>query len=518
MAPTEPSFSIPDSYCKIQTALASFSTHASPEDEDVSTAASALPTVLPARGRGEEATLEHMLDELMHGFNGSKTSANYYGFVTGGVLPIAEVADNLVTTWDQNVGVHLPEYSVATLVEDRALAMLVELLELNGPEREGALSGGRWLGRTFTTGATSSNVLGLACGREAVLTRRIAARSGKKSEGTEPISVGELGLLEACRLAGVEEIQILTTMAHSSTFKAASIVGIGRSHVIDVGQADVPWKFDIDALERALQKPGTASIISLSCGEVNTGRFATSNYAEVAHIRALCDKYDAWLHVDGAFGLFARALPAEADFNTLRSACAGVELADSITSDAHKCLNVPYDCGFFLTPSARTLSAVFQNPNAAYLTAAAADAAVDPRYVPSPLNIGIENSRRFRALPVYAVLVAHGRHGLADMLTRQVQLARAIAAYIAHSPAYELLPDPTATHHDIGIIVLFRAVRPDLNHALVAKINASKRVYVSGTMWRAQPACRIAVSTWKVNVERDLAVLKSLLEDVAREA
>ena len=203
--------------------------------------------------------------------------------MTGGVLPIAEVADNIVTAFDQNVQVHLPDQSISTIVEDAALRMLTELVGL----------GEGWSGRTFTTGATGSNILGLACGREAVLDvqlKRIGQDGG----------VGELGVLNACLKAGVKEIQVLTTMGHSSLYKAASVVGIGRASVKDIPVSkDEPWKMDIERLEVELASgEGVVSIVAISAGEVNTGKFA-ADANQMKEIRRLCDKYGAWLHVDG---------------------------------------------------------------------------------------------------------------------------------------------------------------------------------------------------------------------------
>jgi glutamate/tyrosine decarboxylase-like PLP-dependent enzyme len=172
--------------------------------------------------------------------------------------------------------------------------MLVQLLNLGGAKRT------RWEGKIFTTGATASNLLGLACGREAVLERRLnvvnMGESGELRESRE--SVGEIGLLEACRRAGIEGFQVLTTMGHSSLSKAASVVGLGRQSVIDVGLAEAPWRFDFAKLEGLLGKQSTASIVAVSCGEVNTGRCATSGLEDMGRVRELCDRYGAWLHVD----------------------------------------------------------------------------------------------------------------------------------------------------------------------------------------------------------------------------
>ena len=268
-------------YARIQALVDNAPNDALPSRAALDTAAGSLQDSLALTGLGEEAVEKHLLTDLVPAFNGPKTSANYYGFVTGGVLPIAEFADHLVTAFDQNVQVHLPDQSISTVVEDRALRALVDLLDL----------GEEWQGRTFTTGATGANILGLACGRETVIQKRLAAG--------EP-GVGELGLLAACMRAGIREIQVLTAMGHSSLYKAASVVGLGRVAVKDIGSGpEQPWKIDIDQLQRELQRDGVASIVTLSAGEVNTGRFTTNGSSEMQQIRELCDKYKAWLHVDG---------------------------------------------------------------------------------------------------------------------------------------------------------------------------------------------------------------------------
>jgi glutamate/tyrosine decarboxylase-like PLP-dependent enzyme len=283
--PTVMAFSVSSSYFKLRSLVESSSNDALPAPSSILKAESTLPTSLPPNGLGEEATEEHLLADIVPGFNGPKTSANYYGFVTGGVFPIAEVADNIVTAFDQNAAVHLPDQSISTTVEDRALSMLVELLNL----------GDGWEGKVFTTGATGSNILGLACGREAILQARL-----KDVEGTS--GVGEMGLLAACVKAGVKEIQVLTTMGHSSLYKAASVVGLGRASVKDIPFSRKElWRMDIGLLERELQrsKDGVVSIVAVSAGEVNTGKFATDGLYKMKRIRYLCDKYGAWLHVDG---------------------------------------------------------------------------------------------------------------------------------------------------------------------------------------------------------------------------
>lgn len=231
-------------------------------------------------GRPATDVARHITEDIVPALCGQSLSSRYFGFVTGGVLPLAEWADNVVSHMDQNVQVHLPEQSVSTQVENAALEMLIGLLRLES----------EWKGRTFTTGATASNVLGLACGREAILQKRGA-------------SVGELGLLGACAKAEVSEIQVLTSGGHSSLSKAASIVGLGRASVKELPRsAAQPWKLDLDAVERELSRPGVASIIAVSIGEVNTGGYALDDVAEWKRLRQLADQHAAWIHADG--GMF----------------------------------------------------------------------------------------------------------------------------------------------------------------------------------------------------------------------
>ena len=472
-------------------------TNVLPTSAAIERARDKLASNLSADGLGLQKTIEHLQEDLAPAFNECSRSPNYYGFVTGGITPAASIADNLVTAYDQNVQVHLPNETIATDVEDRALSLLCELLNFQ-PEA--------WPHRTFTTGATASNVLGLACGREYVIAEASAHRTDAEN------SVGEYGIVEAMHRAGIDKIQILTTVPHSSLSKAASILGLGRASVKNVGQEDAPHKFDMKLLKSLLEQPSSASIVAVSASEVNTGLFATSSLDEMQELRKLCDMYGAWIHVDGAFGILGRVLDSP-EYASITNACAGLELADSITGDGHKLLNVPYDCGFFLSRHRNIAARVFQNPNAAYLATSNG-----PDSIMSPLNIGLENSRRFRALPVYASLLAYGKAGYRDMLERQIELCRGIAKFILESEDYELLPasggSVEETLSGIFIIVLFRAKNEELNKVLVEKIKATRKIYVSGTAWDGKPACRFAVSNWRTDAKRDLPLIQEVLQSV----
>jgi glutamate/tyrosine decarboxylase-like PLP-dependent enzyme len=470
-----------------------------PSAKDLARARASLPQSLANAGIGYEAAKQHILDDIIPGLNGSSISPNYYGFVTGGVTPAALFADNVVSAYDQNVQVHLPEHSVATDVEYNALGLLLDLLQLDRSS---------WYNGTLTTGATASNILGLACGRE------FAVRTAAKNRGATMQSVGQHGLFEVMQASGLSGLQVLSTLPHSSLVKAAGILGIGRANVKNVCRDDNPLLFDLANLEAELAISEKATIVAVSCGEVNTGHFATAGLEEMLEIRRLCDEYGAWLHVDGAFGIFGRILDDSLEFASIKKGCQGIELADSITGDGHKLLNVPYDCGFFLCRHATVAHDVFQNANAAYLTASMTDG---PSF-PSPLNIGIENSRRFRALPVYTSLLAYGRAGYQNMLERQICLARKIVGWVFDHPAYGVLPEASNKEDLLDktyMSVLFSAKNDELNQRLASTINATSRIYVSGTSWQGRSACRIAISNWRVDVERDFAIVTGVLESVA---
>lgn len=256
------------------------------------TAESSLRQSLPEEGLGIDKTTHHLLEEISPALNRASLSPNYYGFVTGGVSPAARVADTIVAFYDQNVQVHLPNETIATTVEDRALLLLLDLFHL---ERE------VWPCRIFTTGATSSNTLGLACGREYVVNEAVKRRQEEESVNSSdeiPATVGNIGILAACQAAGIENFQILTTMPHSSLKKAASVTGFGRFSVWDMGKPDNPIAFNFSKIQTMLDLGLTASIVVVSCGEVNTGFFATHSFKEFQALREICNHYGAWLHVD----------------------------------------------------------------------------------------------------------------------------------------------------------------------------------------------------------------------------
>lgn len=482
---------------------------------DIQNALAALPKTVPSSGLGTEEALKFIREQVAPGFALGHAGPRYFGFVTGGVLPAAEAGDFLATIYDQNCQVSLAEQTISTALEDRVLDMVLDLLDL--PR-------GRFAAKILTTGATASNILGLACGREYAV---------RTATGNQDHSVAEDGF------AGIT-VQVLCDRPHASTIKAASLVGIGRSNVIDMGSADGSG-IDLKLLEAKLseyvgsfEKERKAAFVVLSFGEVNTGEFSPN----IAAVREVCDKYNVWLHVDAAFGAFARLVPE------LAFMAKNLELADSIASDGHKWFNVPYDCGLFFSRSLALQKSIFgpspKVPPPAYLTPTQ-DPNAPPRTpeleaahaLPSPLFLGIENSRRFRALPLFCAMLAMGREGYTQIIRRNVEFARRVAEWMHTGPGsrwYRVLNvDTGAVPSQVDLnVVLFRAKddcgvdsytsrNPAGSAVLVNAINGTRKMYVSPG---AGGAVRLAVSNWMTGLDKgdgetgDFEIVVGVLEEV----
>lgn len=512
---------------KVKEALANSTSVADPRSQHNSKTATSnaaiLPKNIPALPQDALLLPEHTLplnraidrltQHILPYLSASSLSSRYYGFVTGGVTPAALIGDILASIFDQNNAVYLPNESISTNVEVAALNMLVDLFQL--PKDDWAIGTSGDGGGVFTTGATATNILGLALGREYGLQRRVKSVTGMD------MSVGEHGLLALAIAGDVDSVKVLSTLPHSSVAKAAGVLGIGRANVVSIIKKGTVMDVDVEKLESLIEngeRARTVYILAISAGEVNTGHFATGSGDVMEKVRSICDRYSVWVHVDGAMGLFARTLigcQRMHDYEQLINGVKGLELADSIGTDGHKLLNVPYDCGIFFTKHKKLSEQVFSNGNAAYLTSTTEDE------TQSPLNIGLENSRRLRALPVYATLSAYGREGYVDMLERQIGLSRKVAAWLDASEYYEVLPTYSTENKKemlakTFMIVLFRAKDDQVNENLVTKIKANGRIYVSGSVWDHKPACRLAVSNWRVNIDEDFPIIEDVLEKVAQ--
>src|SRR5207302_2913824 len=285
---------------------------------------------------------------------------------------------------------------------------------------------------------------------------------------------------------------------HASAEKALSMLGIGHE-VVRVLSSDAVGRIDMSAIEAALVAlKGEPAIVIATAGEVNAGGFDP-----IAAMVELAHRHHAWLHVDGAFGLFARVSPATADL------AAGVELADSVIADGHKWLTVPYDCGFAFCRDATLLTAVF-GMNAPYFPATEADH-------PDFLYLAPEMSRRARSLAVWATLAAYGRNGYRAMIERHVALARRLADQIRASSDFELLAEPRLN------VVCFR-YRPkgipeggldQLNRGLGQAVIADGTVYFGTTVYAGKVAFRPAIANWRTT-ERDVDIVLDVVRGLAQ--
>ncbi len=409
--------------------------------------------VLPEHGEDPADVIEAMAAAAAPGLVASN-GPRYFGFVTGGSLPAALAADWLTSAWDQNACLHVMSPAAAAF-EATAAAWLVDLLGLPAETSVG-----------FTTGATMANFTALAAARHAVL-----ARVGW--------DVGERGLAGAPRVRIVVGAQV-----HASVQTALRMLGFGRADVERVA-VDGEGRMRTDALAATLagiQDPLTPLIVCAQAGHVCTGAFdPLAPIADAVHARG------GWLHVDGAFGLWAAATPALAPLTT------GLARADSWATDAHKWLNVPYDSGVvFVRDRAahREATAV----GAAYLVTAEEGDRDGSAWVP-------ELSRRARGFTVYAALRSLGRRGVAALVERCCVRARQMAALLAAGPGVTILNDVVLNQ----VLVRFTAAEggdPDaLTREVIRRVQADGTCWLAGTTWNDAAAMRVSISHWATSAD-----------------
>jgi glutamate/tyrosine decarboxylase-like PLP-dependent enzyme len=383
-------------------------------------------------------------------------SGRYFGFVIGGALPAALAADWLTSTWDQNAGLVVGGPSAA-VVEEVAGEWLKELL---GIPAHASFS--------LVTGCQMAHVTCLAAARHAVLERA----------GWD---------VEADGLAGAPPITVLTGgKRHITIDRALRLLGLGNQCAVRLA-VDDQGRMVTEALRQALTDAAGPTIVCAQAGEVNTGAFDP-----LGEVAALCSDAGAWLHVDGAFGLWAAASPA------LRHLTAGGELADSWATDAHKWLNVPYDSGlaFVAHPGAHRAA---MRLTAEYLVAEDGAARDQMDWTP-------EFSRRARGFAVYAALRSLGRAGVAEMIEASCARAGQFAEGIAELDGCEVLNEVVLNQ------VLFRFADDVTTHATLAAVQASGEAWMSGTTWDGRAAIRLSVSNWRTSerdIERALATFRS---------
>ena len=368
-------------------------------------------------------------------------SGRLFGWVMGGTLPAALASDWLVSAWDQNAGLRFATPATAAL-EEAAGRWLLELLGLPATADVG-----------FATGATMANFTAIVAARDHVLQER-------------GWSVAEHGLAGAPRvhvLAGAE--------VHFSVELALRNAGLGAPTRVAV---DREGRILPDALAEALAAVNGPTIVCLQAGNIHSGAFDP-----MSECIALAHEHGAWVHVDGAFGLWAAASP------TLRAHLAGVEGADSWATDAHKTLNVPYDCGVVIVADAVALRAAFGG-HTSYL--------IQADGVPSdPFERVPELSRRARGVPAFAALRQLGSSGVAHLVDHLVATARALAERIGSLPGVEVLNDVVFTQ------VCLAFGDDERTRRVTSALLADGTVWMSGSRWQDRDILRISVSNWSTD-------------------
>ena len=415
---------------------------------------------LPRNGMPAAEVVDYLAAKAEPGLM-AMPSGRFFGWVIGGTLPAALAADWLVSAWDQNAGLRFATPATAA-IEEAAGNWLLELLGLPAESDVG-----------FATGATMANFTGLAAARW-----RLMADAGWD--------------LDADGLAGAPRIRCFVGQERHDTIDLGlRYLGLGRPAVVP---ADRQGRLDPAELDRALAGAtagaGSARVPLLVC--LQAGNLHSGAFDPFEEAIAVAKAHGAWVHVDGAFGLWAAAVPE------LAALTAGLQGADSWGTDAHKTLNVPYDCGIAVVRDAQALRSAM-GVHTSYLIQAA-DGAADPfETVP-------ELSRRARGVPVWAALKSLGRDGVAGQVRGLVLRARQLAERLSALDGVEVLNDVDYTQVSL-------AFGDDATtRAVTERIIADGRVWMSGSRWQGRDILRISVSNWSTD-DADVAVAVGAVQD-----
>ncbi len=395
---------------------------------------------VPESGSAPDAVLRELL-ALTEGGLMPIVGPRFFGWVNGASHPAGVAADIMVAAWGQNAGFHTAT-PAASAMEAVAERWLLDLLDL--PEESGI---------GFATGATVANATCLAAARTHVLGKVGWDADADGLFGAPPVHV----------LIGAE--------AHSSLFASLQLIGFGARRVIKV-DVDGEGRIIPAALERAIAGLEGPKVIIAQAGHINSGAF--DPFTDIA---AIARAHDAWLHVDGAFGLWARASANAAE----RALTNGIEHCDSWCTDGHKWLQVPYDCGFAIVRHKATLEKAMTQW-ASYLPQIGTGDRVPSAYVP-------ELSRRARGVPVWAVIKALGRDGIAEMVARHCRLARRLGERLAAEPGIEVLNQVVINQ----VSVSFGS--DEATRAVIARIQEDGVLYAGGSHWRGRWVMRLSVTS-----------------------
>ncbi|MBW8683107.1 pyridoxal phosphate-dependent decarboxylase family protein [Chitinophaga rhizophila] len=407
---------------------------------------------LPQKGFGGMQTMHQFRKRYEEHLAGNSGPRNW-GFVTGGATIPAIAGDWLTSVFDMNAS---DRDTLPFKIETETIAMLRQLFGL--PD---AFSG------AFVTGATMANFSGLAIARQ-----WIGQRLG--------VDVAQEGM------AALSKVRIVSCTPHSSTVKSMAMLGFGRNALVKLPTLPDREAIDIDSLTEYLKASnGEQVIIVASAGTVNT-----VDFDDLQAIAQLKEEYGFWLHVDAAFGAFAACVP------TYRELLKGWESADSITIDAHKWLNVPYDAAMIFTRHQHLQLETFKNAGAAYL----GDPEKDYKYS----NYIPENSRRLRALPAWFTLVAYGAEGYEAIVNNNIDLARQLGLLISRNNSFQLLAPVRLC------VVCFTLNVPDEEKqlavdAFIQVVNDEGKVMLTPTVYKGIPAIRAAFVNWRTTAE-DLTI------------
>ena len=425
---------------------------------DAATLVSRLGGPLPENGTDPVAVVEALAEAVDPGLVAS-AGPRYFGFVVGGALPASAAADWLTTAWGQNAVVHALSPAAAA-AEQVAGEWMLELLDL---PRDASFG--------LPTGAGLGNAVGLAAGRHAVL-----ARAGWD--------------VEAQGLYGAPEITVIIgDEAHATLLTALQYLGLGRDRVVRIPTDNQGRMSAPEAVAAVLRAEGPL-IVAAQAGNVNTGAF--DPIGPIAD--ALAARVDGWLHVDGAFGLWAAASPR------LQHLVEGVDRADSWSTDAHKWLNVGYDCGFVAVREPEAHRAAMAT-SASYLMRG--DDRENWEWV-------LDSSRRARGFPLYAAIRSLGRSGVQALVERCCDLASTLADRLRGGDGVEILNDVVLNQ----VLVRFHPrIGGDVDahtRAVIHRVQADGEAWMGGTTWHGMGAMRISVSNWsttKADIDRTAATI-----------